>query len=606
MFKELKRTLVGLPIASTEADHQRLSKKRALAVFSSDALSSVAYATEAILYILVAAGGSALGLSIPISIAIIALLALVVTSYKETIHEYPGGGGAYTVARENLGETAGLLAGAALLVDYVLTVAVSVSAGVEALTSALPLLHENSVLICLIMVGIITLGNLRGLKESAAIFALPTYFFIGSMVVLLLSGFFKLWETGFQVMTPPVLPVTHQLTVFFILKAFSSGCTAMTGVEAISNGVPAFRYPGAKNASITLKIMAVILGVMFLGTSVLAHYFGIVPAASETVLSQIARAVFGRTYFYYIIQAATMLILVLAANTSYADFPRLASLLAKDRYLPRQLASLGDRLVFSNGILILGFFSSVLIILFQAETHALIPLYAVGVFLSFSLSQSGMVRHWMREQKKGWLKGAIINAVGGTVTTLVFIIFVVTKFSEGAWTVIVILPCLIFGFLRVHKHYLDVGRQLNLDRTSPELYKEPIRHTVILPISGIHRGVVEALRYAESIGSDVRAVYVEIDHAQTEIIQSEWTKWGRGIPLVVLKSPYRSVITPLLNYIDEIEGLMHDDLMTIIVPEFVAAKWWQQVLHNQTAMFIRTALIFKRGKIVTSVRYHLK
>ena len=606
MFRVVKRTLLGLPIASNEAAHHKLSKKRALAVFSSDALSSVAYATEQVLQVLLAAGTAALGLSIHISIAIVCLLTIVVMSYRQTLQQYPHGGGAYIVAKENLGTLASLLAGAALLVDYVLTVAVSISAGVEALTSAFPYLLPHSVGICLLLISAITIANLRGLKESAAIFALPTYFFIGSIFILLTVGIFKVAQDGFVALPHPPHEITHPLTLFLILKAFSSGCTAMTGVEAISDGVPAFRFPESKNASVTLTIMAVILGSMFIGISTLAHFYGVIPMEHETVLSQIARGVFGRSWFYYTIQAATMMILVLAANTSYADFPRLSSLLARDRFLPRQLASMGDRLVFSNGIVILGFFSSVLIVMFHADTHALIPLYAVGVFLSFSLSQAGMVRHWTREKGKGWLKGTIINAVGLSVTSLVFVIFVMTKFLEGAWAVIFILPVLIMGFLKIHHHYLDVGSQLNLEMESPEKYKGHLKHTVILPISGIHRGVIDALRYAESIAADVRAVYVEIDPMSTERMQAEWTKWGRGIPLVVLKSPYRSVISPLLKYIDEIENLMHDDIMTVIIPEFVAAKWWQQALHNQTAMFIRAALIFKRGKVVTSVRYHLK
>lgn len=605
MIRELKRALVGIPIASKDADHQRLSKKRALAVFSSDALSSVAYATESILYVLIAAGTAALSLSIPVSMAIIGLLIIVVMSYQQTLHEYPNGGGAYIVAKENLGTNAGLLAGAALLVDYVLTVAVSVSAGVEALTSAFPQMLPHAVGICLFLIFLIAVANLRGLKESSAIFAVPTYVFVASMFVLILVGVYKIALNGFTAAPPPEHPMTHPLTLFLILKAFSSGCTAMTGVEAVSNGVPAFRYPESRNASITLIVMAVILGAMFVGTSVLAHFYGVAILPEETVLSQIARAVFGRTWLYYLIQGATTAILVLAANTSYADFPRLSSLLAKDRYLPRQLASLGDRLVFSNGILILSFFSALLIILFHADTHLLIPLYAVGVFLSFSLSQAGMVRHWLRERGQGWIKGTLINFVGMLVTTLVFLIFVVTKFTEGAWTVTIILPLLMWGFQRIHNHYIDVGRQLNLESESPESYKDPLKHTVILPISGIHRGVIDALRYAESIATDVRAVYVEIDAASTEKMRGEWKKWGRGIPLVVLKSPYRSVITPLLHYIDEVEDLMSDDIMTVIIPEFVAAKWWQQALHNQTAIFIRAAMIFKRGKVVTSVRYHL-
>ncbi len=605
MLRGLKRALVGLPLASKDAHHQKLSKRRALAVFSSDALSSVAYATEAILHTLIVAGTLAFGLSIPISFAIVALLVIVVLSYRQTLQEYPQGGGCYIVAKENLGTKASLLAGAALLLDYVLTVAVSVTAGVEAITSAFPGTHNHAVAISLFFIGGITMANLRGIKESAAIFAAPTYFFIGCIFILMGVGAYKVASGGFQALPPPIFTAEHPLTWFLVLKGFSSGCTALTGVEAISDGVPAFRHPEAKNASITLTFMAVVLGAMFIGITALAHYYGVGPLHNETVLSQIVRAVFGRSWFYYTTQIATTAILVLAANTAYADFPRLASFLARDRFLPRQLASMGDRLVFSNGILLLGFSASVLIIFFNADTHALLPLYAVGVFMSFSISQAGMVRHWTRERRPGWMKGVLLNATGMVVTAVVFLIFVLTRFTEGAWAVLVIIPFFMAVFLRINSHYLDVGRQLSLLDEKPEKFKDRVKHTVILPISGIHRGVLEALRYAESISSDIRAVYVELDPAATEHMREDWKSWGRGIPLVILKSPYRSVVGPILRYIDEVEDLHHDDMMTIIVPEFVPAKWWQQFLHNQTAIFMRTALLFRKGKVITSVRYHL-
>jgi amino acid transporter len=604
-LSSLKKTLVGSPLASQDAHHQRLTKKRALAVFASDNLSSVAYATEAILYVLVLAGTQALKLALPISLAIVVLLALVVFSYRQTLHQYPGGGGAYIVAKKNLGVGWSLLAGAALLLDYVLTVAVSISAGVEAITSAFPFWHDHSVFLCLFLVAGITLANLRGVKESAAIFALPTYFFIFSIFAMMAVGAYKVFTNQYEPHTLPQFPIRHELDWFLILKAFSSGCAAMTGVEAVSDGVPAFRSPEAKNASITLTVMAFILGTMFIGITLLSQVYGIAPIPNETVLSQLARSILGNNGAYYSLQIATMAILIIAANTSYADFPRIASLLARDRFLPRQLASLGDRLVFSNGIILLGFFSSVLIILFNADTHALIPLYAVGVFLSFTLSQSGMVCHWLRERTTGWQKGVIINTVGAVLTFLVFLIFVLTKFMEGAWAVVLIVPTLIWLFRKINAHYLDVERQLTLSNTVPSSYSDKLHHTVILPLSGIHRGVLEALRYAETISSDIRAVYVEIDPAQTQALREQWKTWGRGVPLVVLKSPYRSIVGPILNYIDEVEGLNHHDMMTIIVPEFVPAKWWQQFLHNQTAIFMRAALLFRPGKVVTSVRYHL-
>ncbi len=551
------------------------------------------------------AGSVALGYSIPISIAIIGLLLIVVISYRQTIYEYPNGGGAYIVAKENLGELAGLTAGAALLIDYVLTVSVSVSAGIEAITSAFPLLLAHKEMLCLIAIALLTITNLRGIRESSAIFALPTYAFIFGILAMLGVGAYEMASGSFNRIEPSNLPQLQGLTLFLVLRAFSSGCTAMTGVEAVSNCVPDFRHPEARNASLTLIAMATILATMFFGITFFAHFHGVVPSETETVVSQLARSIFHTGWAYYFVQITTMGILILAANTSYAGFPRLSSLLAKDRYLPRQLASLGDRLVFSNGIVMLGLLSSLLLVIFHASTHALIPLYAVGVFLSFTLSQLGMVRHWQKEGGKNWLRHAAVNAFGGFLTAIVTVIFVVTKFSHGAWVILVLLPFFIALFLKIKAHYIDVGKQLSLIGADPAAYAGGVKHTVLLPISGIHKGVIEALRYAQTIASDVRAVYVEIDQASTERLQEEWVRWGRGVPLVVLKSPYRSIMTPFLKYVDEVEDYDPNDIVTIIIPEFVTAKWWQQLLHNQTALLIRTALIFKRGKVVTSVRYHL-
>lgn len=605
IFRIFKNKLVGSPISSASAGEERLSKKRALAVFSSDALSSVAYATEETLNVLVFAGSAALIASMPISIAIVCLIMIVVSSYRQTIKEYPSGGGAYTVAKENLGEMAGLTAGAALLIDYVLTVAVSVAAGVDAITSAFPTLLDHKVALSIISISILTIGNLRGIRESAAIFALPTYAFIISLFVLLGVGLYKLVMGSFTHVPPPVLPIQHPLTLFLLLRAFSSGCTAVTGVEAISNGVPAFKYPESRNAALTLTIMAFILSTTFLGITFLSHFHGIIPSASETVLSQLARSIFGTTWFYFCVQFTTAGILILAANTSFADFPRLASLLAKDRYLPRQLASLGDRLVFSNGIVMLGGLSCLLIVIFRSSVTGLIPLYAVGVFLSFTLSQAGMVIHWLRDRSKGWMRSASINAFGCLVTALVTIVFAATKFLQGAWVIVFLIPLLIFLFFRINKHYLSVSKQLSLIGADPANFAGGIKHTVLVPISGVHKGVIGALRYAQSIAADVRAVYVEIDPATTLRLQEEWQRWGRGVPLVILKSPYRSIITPFLSYVDEVEDLQQDDIVTIVIPEFVTARWWEGLFHNQTAFLIRAALLFKHGKVVTSVRYHL-
>lgn len=607
-LRSCKNFIIGSPIPSSEAQHQTLTKKKALATFSSDPLSSVAYATEEILLVLMLAGTAALQLSIPISLAIIALLFIVVVSYRQTIYAYPSGGGAYIVAHENLGELPGLTAAAALLIDYVLTVAVSVAAGIAALTSAFPVLQTHTVGICIGAVGVLTVMNLRGLRESSSIFSIPTYAFIGSVLVMLAVATFKFFSGTFTHIDPPALATQHSLTLFLLLRAFSSGCTAMTGVEAVSNGVPVFQAPESRNASVTLIVMVCLLSVMFFGITFFAHYHGIVPNNTETVLSQLTRSIFGTSFFYYFVQFMTMGILVLAANTSYADFPRLASILAKDRYLPRQLTTRGDRLVFSNGILMLGFLSCLLLILFRASTHALIPLYAVGVFLSFTLSQLGMVRHWFADRKPGWTKHALVNAVGATVTLVVTLVFTITKFNHGAWIITVLIPLFILGFLTIKRHYLNVGEQLSLvgktRESIPRITK--LKHTVILPISGIHRGILEALTYAQSMSDDVRAVYVEINPEVTRRLEQEWLEWGDGVPLVVLKSPFRSVLSPLFSYIDETKITEGQVVITVLIPEFVTAKWWQNLLHNQTALLMRAALSFSKGVVVTNLRYHLE
>lgn len=557
--------------------------------------------------ILVLAGTGYLYASVPISLAIIGLLFIVVASYRQTISVYSNGGGAYVVAKENLGEKAGLLAAASILIDYILTVAVSTASGIAAITSAFPNLYPYRIELCLIAVLIVTVANLRGINESAKIFMFPTYAFIFGILTMIGVGFYKVSTGDFTAQPPPPLPMQHEMTLFLLLRAFSSGCTAMTGVEAVSNGVQSFEPPESKNASKVLIIMALILGTMFVGITWLSHYHGIVPTDHETVLSKLASEIFGKTGPYYFIQFMTAGILLLAANTSYTGFPTLASILAKDRYVPRQLASRGDKLVFSNGILALGVLSAILIVLFNAKTHSLIPLYAVGVFLSFTLSQAGMVVHWLKEKHSGYkaYQYIFINLLGCISTAIVTLIFVVTKFTQGAWFITVLLPAFIIMFRRINSHYLSVGKELSLIGCDPSQYKDVVKHTVIIPISGIHKGVLEALKYSRSIASDVRAVYVEIDMATTSRLQEDWKKWGQGVALVVLKSPYRSIMTPLLKYIDEVEDMEHDDIVTVIIPEFVTAKWWQNLLHNQSALLIRAALAFKKGKVVTSVRYHL-
>jgi amino acid transporter len=611
-FGSLKQLLVGKPIPSHLAHHERLSKVTGLAVLSSDPLSSVAYATEETVRTLMLAGVGALGLSIPIGVVIAFLLLVVAFSYRQTIHAYPGGGGAYIVAKENLSVGSGLVAGSALLVDYVMTVAVSVAAGVAALVSAFPGLQADRVSLSLGFIAIIAVGNLRGLRESGRIFAVPTYFFLATLLGLIAAGAFRAVTDGIRPVLPAGTPTPSgvtALTTFLILRAFANGCTAMTGVEAVSNGVPAFKPPEARNAATTLVIMALLCVTLFMGTTLLAHAYRVVPLEEsapgyETVVSQLARGVFGgRGTLYYAVQAATMLILVLAANTAFQDFPRLASILARDRYLPRQFMNQGDRLAFSNGIVVLSVLAGVLIMVFGGDTHALIPLYMVGVFISFSLSQGGMVVKWRRERGPGWRGHAFFNFVGAVLTSLVLIVVTMTKFTEGAWLIVVLVPILVLWFRSIHKHYLGVGAQLTLSGWVPE---ERRFNTVLVPIGGVHRAVVTAIQYAKTLSPDVRAVYVDVDPRVTAEIRKLWEQWGQGAPLVVLDSPYRSLMEPLLEYIEQVDAERPDDFVTIVLPEFVPARWWHHLLHNQRALLIKGALLFRPNIVVTSVPFHLR
>ncbi len=598
----LKRLFVGTPLPTAQQRHERLGKSTALAVFASDALSSVAYATEEILLVLVLAGTVALSYSLPIAVAIAILIAIVVSSYRQTIRAYPQGGGAYIVSKDNLGTYAGLVAGAALLIDYVLTVAVSVAAGIAALTSAVPALFGYRVILCILAVVGVAVANLRGLRESGQLVAAPTYLFIGSLGVLLLYGgagalFDFIPEAPYQ-KHPPGL---EGVGLFLLLRAFSSGCTALTGVEAVSDGVPAFKPPEAHNARVVLTWLGGILIVLFLGISFLAYDFGIVPRHDETVVSQLARHVFGGGVFYYVIQAGTMLILLLAANTSFADFPRLSFFLARDRFIPRQFATQGDRLVFSNGIVILGSVATVLLVIFGGDTHALIPLYAVGVFLSFTLSQASMVRRWLRLREEGWWWRSWFNGLGAVVTGLVMLTIAATKFTHGAWIVVLLIPTLVALFVLMHRHYAEVAEQLSLDGFEPP---PPITNTVLVLVGDIHRGVVKAIQYARSLSPNAKAVFVEIDPERTRRLEEKWGKWGMGVPLIVLTSPYRSLLVPLLEYIDHLQK-DESHVVTIVLPEFVPARWWQLGLHNQTALLIKGAMFFRKNVIVTDVPYHL-
>ncbi len=605
-LSQVKRLVVGAPIPSHLSHHERFSKVTGLAVLSSDPLSSVAYATEEILRVLMIGGVSALWLVTPIGAVIATMLAVVAFSYRQTIHAYPNGGGAYIVAKENLGTLPALIAAAALLIDYVLTVSVSIAAGVAAITSALPQYHVNPVVMSVVFVLILMFGNLRGIRESGRLFAAPTYFFIGSILIMLAVGVWR-YVTGTLVpvtATETLTPAgTGMLSTFMLLTAFSNGCTAMTGVEAVSNGVPAFRPPESRNAASTLVTMAVLAITMFIGITLLAHAYRILPNDAETVVSQIARATFGgRGWLYYAVQAATMLILVLAANTAYADFPRLASIIARDRFLPRQFTTQGDRLAFSNGIVILSGLGALLLVIFGGDTHALIPLYMIGVFVSFTLSQAGMVVHWRKLREPGWRASAAINGFGALVTGIVLIVVATTKAAEGAWIIILMIPTLVIIFNITRRHYDHVASELTLRDWHPE---PAGRHVVLVPIGSLQRAVVKALRYASTMSSDVRAVYVEIDPSFTKTMRDQWAEWGQGVELVILESPYRSLMEPLLEYIEQAQRADPGGYVTVILPEFVPHRLWQHLLHNQHALLIKGALLFKPNVVVTSVPFHL-
>lgn len=620
--------LIGNPLSTADAPHQTIGKAIGLAVFSSDALSSTAYATQEIMVILAAAGTAAFGYLFPISLAIVILLAMVALSYEQTIHAYPNGGGSYTVARDNLGQLPGLIAAAALLTDYILTVAVSISSGVAQLTSAFPALFPYRVWISVGFVLFIMFINLRGVRESGAVFAVPTYFFISMMYLTIVAG---LWAYGRGVLPavtdPPPLEISHgvqAVTPFLILHAFSSGTAALTGIEAISNGITAFKEPRSRNAGITLIWMAVILSTLFLGVSFLARHTHAIPSEMETVISQVGRTVFGgQGVLYLALISATTMILILAANTSFADFPRLSALVAKDGFLPRQLTYRGSRLVYSNGIILLALMASLLIIAFQASVTRLIPLYAIGVFLSFTLSQAGMARRWWRighlpPDRRGeaspdsalhydplWMVKMVINGAGAFCTAIVMVIFAATKFLDGAWVVLLILPLLVALFLTVHRHYTDLARKLSLEEFG-EAPPAAVRHRVFLPLSGVHRGTLAALRYAQHLSDDITAIHVSIDPEESQKVCKKWERWGDGTRLVVLESPYRLFLEPLLDYLQEV--ILHrqpHEVITIVVPQFVPSKRWHEFLHMNTADLLRDQLISYPGVIIVDVPYQV-
>ncbi|HET9845563.1 MAG TPA: APC family permease [Nitrospira sp.] len=601
----LKRWLVGNPIKTAQAAHERLSKRLALAIFSSNSISSVAYATEEILLVLILAGAAALAWSIPVSLAILFLVIVLTISYRQIIYEYPEGGGAYIVARSNLGEMPALIAAAALMIDYVLTVAVSVAAGVAAITSAVPELFAHREALGLISIVFIVVMNLRGTRESGKFFAIPTYFAIGALGLMVVIGTFRSFTNGVAVLPLTSATGSHleNLSLFLILRSFAAGCAAVTGMEVISNGVKAFRPPESENAARTMVWMSVILGSLFIGISWMAYHYGIMAKEDETVVSQLARLTFGTGITYYTIQVGTMMLLVLAANSAFAGFPHLASILARDGFMPHQMATFGDRLVFSNGIIILGFFACLLLVVFQGDTHALIPLYAIGVFVSFTLSQAGMVRRWLVKKGFHWRKKLIVNGVGAVTTGIATVIIAVTKFMQGAWIVFLLVAALIMIFRGIRRHYRAVAEQVLLTRDSRP--PRPRRNLVLIPIGAVNKAVVRAVDYARSRGGEVRAVLIDVDKEETAVVEIKWAQWGCGVPLIVLPSPYRSILGALLDYVEENLEKDPDCWITVVLPEILPARWWQNILHNQRALLLKGALLFKDRVVLTDVPFHL-
>ncbi|MEM3527806.1 MAG: APC family permease, partial [Candidatus Bathyarchaeia archaeon] len=559
------------------------------------------------------AGSVGLSYSLPIALTITVLLAIVTVSYSQTIYAYPSGGGSYTVARENLGSIPGLVAAAALIIDYLLTAAVSLTAGTEAIASAFPQLWPFRVHLSILILFAITIINLRGLRETGTCMAIPVYLFLFTFLPMLAYGAVQVVIGGGPSPTTSFTPqVIQPLTLSLILHTFSTGCTAMTGIEAISNGVPAFQPPESKNAARTLVIMAMLMGVLFLGSIWLTDALAVVPGPQETVLSALARQLLGSGLCYLAIQFFTMLILVVAANTSFADFPRIASILATDHFLPRQLANLGDRLVYANGIILLSLGTGTLIFVFAGDTHSLIPLFAVGAFLAYTLSQLSMVVHWWREKDGMWMLKAILNGIGASATAVTLLVVGISKFLEGAWVTIILISILVAGFLRIHNHYREVTEQLSLRDLQPPLLKQFPTLRIVIPIAGVNRATIDAISYAKSISNDVRAVYVELSPGEGRRIQEEWQRHLIDVPLVVLPSPYRSIVGPFLEYLDELDQRYNDgQLAAVVIPEWVPARWWHNLLHNQTARLIKNALLYRRRhlgfqRIIIDVPYHLQ
>ena len=603
MIRSLRRIVLGRPLPSTAATHERLTRPRAIGAFGLDALSSVAYGPDEILYVLVLAGTAGLSFDFPIAISIAVLLAVVAFSYRQTIYAYPRGGGSYTVAHENLGTQAGLIAAAALIVDYLTTIAVSVTAGVQAIIAFVPTLDAHRVIVSVVLIVGLMLINLRGVREAGAAFILPTYVFVGSLATLLLVGLVRLIVEG----APPPLhaspPAIEGVGLLLVLRAFAGGCTAMTGVEAIANGVPVFRRPEPKNAASTLIVLALILGTLFLGVAGLGLVIGAVPSDQENVLAQIGQTFAGDTPLYYTVQISAAIVLLLAANTSFNGFPRLAAVMARDNWFPHQFSHRGIRLAYSNGIIAIGGLAIVLVVVFGGSTHALIPLFAVGVFVCFTFSQTGMVLHWLRERGPKWHAKLFVNGIGALTTAAVSIIVMATKFTAGAWIVLLLLPLLVATFHAIHRHYIAVGRELAIERL-PQLlphHQQPI--FVLVGYMGL--GAACALQYAYSISGEVTAIHFAVDEEARQDFESRWKKWAPDVPLEVIPSPYREIVAPLVELVERRRADSPNELVTIVLPEVVPSHWWQEPLHNQLDLVIRLALRGRPGIIVTSVPVRL-
>ena len=616
MIARIRGVVLGRPLHSEEEIGERLAKKKALAIFSSDAISSSAYATEEILraFILAGAALAAFAYAVPVSIAIAALLGVVAFSYRQVCIAYPTGGGSYSVSKANFGRLASLVAASALLIDYNLTVAVSTSSAVEQVVSAVPSLASVAVGIGVAAILLITIGNLRGLREAGNIFAVPTYLFLGSALLMIAVGVYRIVVLGESTVPPELTEsagaTTQAVGALVLLRAFASGAVALTGTEAIATGVPAFKPPEPRNAATTLMIMAVLLGVLFIGITFLATHFGIVPIdepVKQTVISQVAATVFGADSIgYYLFQTFTALLLFLAANTCFAAFPRLAAVLAQDGFFPRQFSFRGDRLAFSMGIVALGLIAATLVVIFQGDTHALIPLYAVGVFIDFTISQAGMVRHWLTERSPGWQRRMTINAIGCVATAVVAVVVTSIKFVDGAWIVLMLIPILVAGMLFIRRQYDAQATELHV-REDVVIEGPHREQRVVVPVNGINRAVIQAVNFGRTMSADVRAVYVTDDAEDAEALRHRWERQVPGVPLVIVESPYRAVISPVIAYLDVLDQAWPPDreqpITIVVLPEYVARHWWERLLYNQTAKRLKAALVGREHTVIADIPY---